>query len=240
MQISGLSAATGVISLIAAVGCQQLCRLLSLSKKQKEKKGLRVVCISDTHGRHREVNIPEGDVLIHAGDYTRYGSLEDAKDFNVWLGEQTRFKSIIVVEGNHEAQGPIAKKQVSLLSNATFLKNGVATIQVVVGEVRASLKLYGSAFYWPMSPSLYNPYEHIPDDCDVLVVHGPPEGQNDDKSGCPRLTKAALQLHPFAVVSGHVHDAYGESTDKFGTKYINAAMYNHGQALGREPIVFDI
>eukprot|EP01050_Picozoa_sp_SAG11_P021926 SAG11_NODE_4011_length_2108_cov_2.586859_2_plen_47_part_00 len=41
------------------------------------------------------------DIFVHAGDFTRFGSKEDAIDFNAWIGElpcQTR----LVIEGNHE------------------------------------------------------------------------------------------------------------------------------------------
>lgn len=38
---------------------------------QRPSLGLRVVCVSDTHGRHRNVVVPDGDVLIHAGDSPR-------------------------------------------------------------------------------------------------------------------------------------------------------------------------
>lgn len=31
-----------------------------------------VVCISDTHELHREVNVPDGNILIHAGDFTMF------------------------------------------------------------------------------------------------------------------------------------------------------------------------
>jgi len=37
---------------------------------------LRVACVSDTHGYHRSVNVPECDVLIHAGDFTNVGEPE--------------------------------------------------------------------------------------------------------------------------------------------------------------------
>jgi predicted phosphodiesterase len=29
---------------------------------------MRIVCISDTHSMHRQIEVPEGDLLIHAGD----------------------------------------------------------------------------------------------------------------------------------------------------------------------------
>lgn len=49
--------------------------------------GLRVVCISDTHNAHRDLQLPAGDVLIHAGDFTQFGKEEHASDFNDWLGD---------------------------------------------------------------------------------------------------------------------------------------------------------
>ena len=30
--------------------------------------------------------VPEGDILIHAGDFTNYGRREEAEKFNTWLG----------------------------------------------------------------------------------------------------------------------------------------------------------
>ena len=41
---------------------------------------MRIVCISDTHGWHDRADVPEGDVLVHARDITRHGSLEDVRD----------------------------------------------------------------------------------------------------------------------------------------------------------------
>ena len=45
--------------------------------------------------------IPEGDVLIHAGDFTRCGHLQEVKEFNTWLGTLPH-KHKIVIAGNHE------------------------------------------------------------------------------------------------------------------------------------------
>jgi Trk K+ transport system NAD-binding subunit len=43
--------------------------------------------MSDTHGHHREVEVPDGDVLIHAGDFAFFnGSTFAIRDFNAWLG----------------------------------------------------------------------------------------------------------------------------------------------------------
>ena len=40
-------------------------------------KSIKIVCISDTHGRTDDENfpeIPDGDILLHAGDITQEGS----------------------------------------------------------------------------------------------------------------------------------------------------------------------
>ncbi len=45
-------------------------------EEQKEKYGIRVVCISDTHNQHQKLTIPDGDILIHGGDFTNFGRVE--------------------------------------------------------------------------------------------------------------------------------------------------------------------
>lgn len=44
--------------------------------------------MSDTHSLTHKIkfNIPHGDVLIHAGDFTKSGQLQEVIDFNNWLG----------------------------------------------------------------------------------------------------------------------------------------------------------
>ena len=56
---------------------------INVSRHRIEKREkIRVVCCSDTHGNHRKIDIPNGDIFIHAGDFTRFGKLDDALDFN--------------------------------------------------------------------------------------------------------------------------------------------------------------
>ncbi|XP_074395332.1 metallophosphoesterase domain-containing protein 1 isoform X1 [Zonotrichia albicollis] len=45
----------------------------------------RFVCISDTHSRTDPIQMPYGDVLIHAGDFTELGLPSEVKKFNEWL-----------------------------------------------------------------------------------------------------------------------------------------------------------
>jgi hypothetical protein len=39
--------------------------------------GIRVVCVSDTH--NTQPKLPNGDILLHAGDLTQSGSAEELK-----------------------------------------------------------------------------------------------------------------------------------------------------------------
>jgi 3',5'-cyclic AMP phosphodiesterase CpdA len=91
---------------------------------------VRIVCISDTHGQHARLSVPDGDVLVHAGDFMAFGDApKEVVDFNHWLGKQPhRFK--VVIAGNHDLmfeRHPGAAKE--LLSNAIYLENsGTASV----------------------------------------------------------------------------------------------------------------
>ncbi|QQP49017.1 Uncharacterized protein FKW44_009528 [Caligus rogercresseyi] len=59
--------------------------------------------MSDTHSltSHITREIPDGDIFIHAGDFTRSGALQEVKEFNTWVGE-LKHPHKIVIAGNHE------------------------------------------------------------------------------------------------------------------------------------------
>ena len=44
-------------------------------------KNIKFVCISDTHTKHYALKIPDGDVLIHAGDFTYGGQPKEIDEF---------------------------------------------------------------------------------------------------------------------------------------------------------------
>ena len=60
-----------------------------------------MACISDTHGLHQKLDLEEGDVLIHGGDFTMRGYPNEVPDFAKWFGKQP-FKHKILVPGNHD------------------------------------------------------------------------------------------------------------------------------------------
>ena len=64
---------------------------------------IRFVCISDTHSHHHQIpsKIPAGDILVHAGDFTKGGTPSQIEEFNDWLGT-LEFEHKVVIAGNHE------------------------------------------------------------------------------------------------------------------------------------------
>ena len=49
-------------------------------KTAAPRRTVRIVCISDTHELHRELSVPDGDLLIHSGDFTFFNQhLKDSR-----------------------------------------------------------------------------------------------------------------------------------------------------------------
>jgi len=216
--------------LIAIVALWLLWRVLPPSRPLRK---VRVVCISDTHGRHRDLHLPEGDILIHAGDFTHFGKDKDVIDFNDWLGTLP-FQHKIVVNGNHENNAPWQGKVVELLTNACFLKH--------TSVMLSGLHIYGTDFCWPMrseSPL----YALIPKGVDIVIAHGPVKGLADGGMGCQALQWAVGRMRPRLVVSGHIHEAHGRCEGRGalrGTTFVNAANCRDGYSIGWGPIVVDL
>ena len=77
---------------------------VTLPINEPKKEGhVRVVCISDTHsltGGTLE-NIPQGDILIHAGDFTKRGKMKEVEKFNTFLGSLSHPHKVVIA-GNHD------------------------------------------------------------------------------------------------------------------------------------------
>jgi hypothetical protein len=61
---------------------------------------IRVVCISDTHDQ--TVEVPDGDLLIHAGDMSSIGTAEAIQKQLDWLDSLPHARKV-VVSGNHDS-----------------------------------------------------------------------------------------------------------------------------------------
>ena len=69
---------------------------------KEEREGvIRIALISDTNNLHRTLQMPEGDILIHAGDFTNGGTHWEINDFDTWLAG-LNYQHKILVPGNHD------------------------------------------------------------------------------------------------------------------------------------------
>ena len=62
---------------------------------------MKIVHISDTHGNHKQLTLPDGDVLIHSGDFSQYGINLETQAFLDWFASQPH-RHKILIGGNHD------------------------------------------------------------------------------------------------------------------------------------------
>ena len=191
---------------------------------------MKIICIADTHGfnshMYYELKDSDADIIIHAGDFCNYGTLDDAKAFNEMFSELP-MKYKIVVAGNHDF--PLIRG-FSFSDDIIYLQDSSITINGV--------KFYGS----PWSSLFYNwafmldyngrkaQWAKIPKDVDILITHSPPFGTldyvNGRNEGCEALANRLKELSPKVHIFGHIHESYGEEI-KNNIHYINCAMLNY-------------
>ena len=214
---------------------------------------MKIICLSDTHNCNENIAVPNGDVLIHSGDATIKGTEQEVEDFLAWFSKLPH-KYKIFVAGNHDWLYETNNRFARLIT-ANF---GIIYLQDSFVEIEG-LKIYGSpwqprffdwAFNLMRGNEIAEKWKLIPDDIDVLITHGPPNGILDEvprqfgaeKTGCEELIKTVkklsqnnLKLHIF----GHIHCGYGQDT-KFGVKFVNASNCDESYEPNNLPIVIDI
>jgi Icc-related predicted phosphoesterase len=210
---------------------------------------MNICTISDTHSRHREIEIPECDILIHAGDFTYFskGGESEILDFLSWLNAQPA-KHKVFIAGNHEI---LWERKEQYFKNKIpdgihYLNDSSVTIE--------GIKIWGS----PITPTFYNwaynrnrgddikkHWDLIPDDIDILVTHGPAFGILDDSIdghvGCEELLKKIEKNPPSINIFGHIH--LGGKTirniNNKEVKFYNSALVNGKYKIKRKPHFFE-
>ncbi len=206
----------------------------------------RIVAISDTHRMHDRLVIPEGDILVHAGDFCGHGHLREAIAFVAWLEAQPHLRKVVIA-GNHDVSlEALPGAGAQLFGEAlTYLFDSGANV--------GGLKFYGSpwqpaffdwAFNLPRGAPLRDKWQGIPDALDVLVTHGPPHGVLDanaalEACGCVDLRDAIDRTKPRVHIFGHIHEGYGHVW-RDGVLHINASSCTVDYRPTNAPIVIDV
>lgn len=210
---------------------------------------MKILCISDTHNRHRvlrdlERGLPAADVLIHCGDATMRGLIEEVGSFGNWF-RNLPYRHKLFVPGNHDF---LFDKQLMV---ARELMSGMGVSVLVDQSIRIDgVKFYGTpwvpnlegwAFYGDHI-TLVSRFHHIPNDTQVLITHGPPAGVLDNGRnhyGSRELAARVgelgqLKLHCF----GHIHESYGRENDAHIS--VNASICDIDYDAVNAPVLIEI
>ncbi|MBE7640755.1 metallophosphoesterase [Salegentibacter sp. BLCTC] len=204
---------------------------------------MKLICISDTHNKHEQISIPDGDILIHAGDITEGGTEREVRNFLEWFASQPH-KHKIFIAGNHDFYFEKASdKEIKEIipKNVSYLKDNTVSIN--------NIKFWGSpitpgdgtwAFNNKQTQSINKHWEQIPEDTQILITHTPPYKikdilKNGQHAGCASLLKILQKRQIKIHIFGHVHDSYGV-TSITGTKFINASCLDNKDRHLHKPI----
>ncbi len=194
--------------------------------------------VADTHQKHRQLELPVADVLVHCGDICsfRQEDMTTLKDVDSWFGEYP-CEAVICIGGNHDYE----------LEDGGFEFTNAVLLQDQLIEV-AGLAIYGSpwcpdlpGFAFSAGESeLLGKWKQIPAGIDVLITHTPPHGVLDLPTsqqrhlGCHYLRRELERICPRYHLFGHVHASYGASCED-SVHYVNASIVGGKDYQVRNP-----
>lgn len=211
---------------------------------------MKITTISDSHTNHDQLIIDPTDMLIHAGDFSFQGRLQETIKFLQWIEVQPA-KYRIFIEGNHDGMGDLQPSLFKELlkehaPTTIFLRNEGCEIEGIKIWGRQITPTFGEWFHMadPQSPKMLKSLSIIPSDINILINHGPAYGILDrtnagENVGCMDLLNEldrfkSLKLH----IVGHIHEAAGQIIVN-GVTHINASVLNERYINSNKPIIFN-
>ena len=192
-----------------------------------EEPPIRVLCISDTHCL-KPASLPPADLLIHAGDLSNKGTVDEIQDQLDWL-KGLDYKHKIIIAGNHDSYFDPKSRKLEDKDRKldwgneedalVYLQDSSTTLTFHNGE--RQLKLYGapqipacggSAFAFQYPRDLDGWTDTVPADIDILITHTPPKRHLDLPIGlgCEWLLREVWRIRPKLHVFGHIHYGHGQ------------------------------
>lgn len=174
----------------------------------------RIFAFSDTHGRHRELRVPENvDIVICDGDAVEDNLLGDEyDDFIEWFASLP-CKWKIFVPGNHELSFELDKaKEITDIMTS----KGITVLQDAIEDC-------DGVIICSISPNITIAKEDVPTDIDLLVTHFPPYGILDEGMGSTEILNFVLHSQPKYHLFGHIHSTAGQKHIFGNTTCVNIA-----------------
>jgi Icc-related predicted phosphoesterase len=205
---------------------------------------IKIDCISDTHGQHKKLRLPGGDILIHSGDCSTHGELEEVLQFLEWFKEQD-YSYRVLVAGNHDfifelipdqMREECQKRDIILLNDS-----GCEIEEIKIWGSPIQPWFYDWAFNRERGADIRKHWDLIPLDTEILITHGPPHKIRDEVvqrgrreyAGCEDLYNKIVQTKVKLHVFGHIHEGAGISCLD-GRIYVNASSVN-GNYIFKRP-----
>lgn len=202
--------------------------------------------MSDSHGLHEGVTVPDGDLLIHAGDVSEVGKKEQVVDFINWFTKLPH-KYKVFIAGNHDfylEKVGYSELKALIPDNIIYLNDESVVIE--------GIKIFGSpvtpwfnnwAFNRFPGQDILQHWNKIPADVDILVTHGPPwhildQVRTGPHTGSEDLLHKIHEIKPKYHFFGHIHEEYGIYKNE-NTIFMNACVLNADYELQNEPFVID-
>lgn len=216
---------------------------------------MRILHLSDTHSFHDQIPVErfEGiDVVIHSGDATNHmNPLRNAMEMENFLQwyKDVPVATKIYVAGNHDTsvEKRMWTKEHFSMNGIIYLENEEVIIDGIKFYGSPHTPTFGSWAFMKARHKLHNVWEAIPEDTDVLIVHGPPKGVRDlsfnrqgelEQCGCSALMKRIWKLKDSLklVLFGHIHNSPDIDTNqgiahysRINTVFSNAACVEDGR-----------
>jgi Icc-related predicted phosphoesterase len=179
-------------------------------------KNQHLLLLSDTHGKHRNLAIPENiDILIHCGDICDDGNMEQIADFFSWL-EELKIKNKIFVNGNHDLPfelEPLESKKL-IPENVLWLNDET----IVINKIKIKA----------ISPFFYLQNTDYDTDIDILLSHYPPLGILDHGIGTKEIKDYTFKTKPTFHIFGHNHLGAGSMKIE-SIMFVNASNFEELQ-----------
>lgn len=208
-----------------------------------------IVAMSDSHGNHEDVDIPECDILIHAGDISNFNRAEHYESFFPWFSSRPA-KHKLFIGGNHDDILDSEAKQMLLnrFPELTYLEGKLVEIN--------GLRIWGSAIqprpfqmaFCREHQARVEAWKRMPKDVDIVVSHCPPYGVLDknvggQRVGCSVLRDALIAKPPILNLFGHIHEEYGITSKRLGDVdcvFANCSVVDRTRCVVNKPWVFGI
>lgn len=217
---------------------------------------MRIVATSDTHFPFDNSLIPDGDVLIHAGDLM-YKGTPDEWDALVQSLAALPHKTKLYVPGNHdyftEHYAGLARSDLRRRANVRILSGGLETAKVGNSFISVLSVPYVTGLNgWAYCVAEDWLYDYIKNHAnayyprlDFVVSHSPPyrildqEGKNNYGAWAMNKWFYETDNKPRHWICGHIHESYGTEEIE-GTKFYNVAMCNEQYEQVNPAMVIDL